>query len=226
MVPQCFKMCLPLSSKQFAKMVWSNGWKIHSGIRQSWKVNADQCWAHSRCSISSDCTYFYLQCPPIQPGLFTSFPTFLLYLKLYKSGRKLEPMFLFLLDFSFANLLQWRDQEPPRASWDKGRALPVTWKPAAGGTASQARQERLWGELPQQSRARICSAPTTLLSLWAYVVASPARTWAPRWQPSRSRQLCIPRTQQHPKMYLPGHCHWKASGPFLEGRLAFLHSSI
>lgn len=58
-----------------------------------------------------------------------------------KHRQNREAMVLSLLDVPFANLRRRRDQEPPRASWDKGRH--------AGSGArllmavSQARQERV-----------------------------------------------------------------------------------
>lgn len=52
-----------------------------------------------------------------------------------------EVMVLSLLDVSFANLRHWRDQEPPRASWDKGRHAGSQSRLLMA--VSQARQERV-----------------------------------------------------------------------------------
>lgn len=128
-----------------------------------------------------------------------------------KYWQNLGMMFLFLLD-----LQQWRDQGPPRASWNKGRTLQPL-EPVAGSSLPGTAGESLRGAPTAVSYPHLPRRPPPCCRY--------ARGWRPpppgcerARQPPKLRHLCLPGTQRRPKMYLSGHCHWKASGLFLEGR--------
>lgn len=120
-------------------------------------------------------------------------------------------MFLFLLD-----LQKWRDQGPPghpgvRAG-HRGSLEPATGS-SLPGTAGKGS-----GGAPQQSRIHPCPSTHYLAVAMREGGGLPHQDVTVQWQPAKLRHLCILSTQRHPKMYLSGHCHWKVSGLFLEGR--------
>lgn len=78
-----------------------------------------------------------------------------------KYWQNLELMFLFLLDFSFVNLQKWRDQEMPRASWGKSRALPVMRRLLA---AQFPRHHKRESERSSHSNLTLTSAPAVTVS--------------------------------------------------------------
>lgn len=75
--------------------------------------------------------------------------------------------------------------------------------------------ESLRGPPRAVSHSHLLRSPPPSCHEGAWQPPQPGRE--PPWQPARPRHFCIP-TQQFPKRYLSGHCHWNTSVLFLESR--------